>query len=348
MLKQGEVEELRRVLKAAKNPLFLFDDDPDGLCAFMLLYRYIGEGIGYPVKSAPMVTIEHLKVVREHEPDVIFVLDLNDVDQEFIDRAGVPVYWIDHHGMQDPVGCHYYNPMRYSKEYTCTTALCYQVTGQDLWIATIGTLWDYYWAPYLEEFKKSRPDLLPESVSTIREAVYDHPIGKIVRLFSFNLKGTSKQTTASVAACIKIQSLEELENKSSEAAQLLWSRYESINRDYNKIKTRAMATKAVEGVWVFTYDVDENSVTKDLANEIVHRFPSTIIVLGRLKDGSYRCSLRATVDIPLRTLLLRALEGINGKGGGHEQACGAKIDEEDFRVFLGKLRQELKEYRESK
>ena len=39
--------------------------------------------------------------------------------------------------------------------------------------------------------------------------------------------------------------------------------------------------------------------------------------------------------------LERALQGLEGYGGGHEYACGANINKEDFDEFVKRLREYL-------
>ena len=52
-----------------------------------------------------------------------------------------------------------------------------------------------------------------------------------------------------------------------------------------------------------------------------------------------KCSLRAAH--PIVEPLQRALQGINGHGGGHPQACGALVKEEDWERFLENFRKEV-------
>src|SRR3989344_1279809 len=97
-LSQGEIQQIREHLDNCKNPLFFFDDDQDGLCSFLQLYRYKGEGNGVIVKTTPKITPLFLRKVAEYSPDKIFILDIAVVEQEFINEAKVPIVWIDHHG----------------------------------------------------------------------------------------------------------------------------------------------------------------------------------------------------------------------------------------------------------
>ena len=91
MLTKKQINDIREELNSCKNPLFFFHDDPDGLCSFLLLYRFINEGKGVIVKAAPRLDDKFLRKVEEYAPDKIFVLDIAIVEQSFIDNAKVPV-----------------------------------------------------------------------------------------------------------------------------------------------------------------------------------------------------------------------------------------------------------------
>ena len=54
-----------------------------------------------------------------------------------------------------------------------------------------------------------------------------------------------------------------------------------------------------------------------------------------------KCSLRSAKNINIAIALEKALVGIEGYGGGHEQACGACVKEEDFERFLEQLEAEI-------
>ncbi|MBI4141280.1 DHH family phosphoesterase, partial [Candidatus Woesearchaeota archaeon] len=92
-------------------------------------------------------------------------------------------------------------------------------------------------------------------------------------------------------------------------------------------------------VFVFTYSDDELSLTKDVANELLYRFPDKIIILGRERSGEVRCSLRSAKH-NVQKMLENALVGVQGYGGGHEHACGASIKKEDFEQFVNNIRKE--------
>ncbi|MEK9185033.1 MAG: hypothetical protein AAB866_02620 [Patescibacteria group bacterium] len=46
MLTEKQINEIKEHLEKAQNPVFFYDNDPDGLCSFLLLQRYIDDGVG--------------------------------------------------------------------------------------------------------------------------------------------------------------------------------------------------------------------------------------------------------------------------------------------------------------
>ena len=61
MLTEKQVKEIKEHLDKAQNPLFLFDNDQDGLCSFLILQKYIKRGKGYPIKVSPELTKDYFR-----------------------------------------------------------------------------------------------------------------------------------------------------------------------------------------------------------------------------------------------------------------------------------------------
>ena len=57
MLTLKQITEIREHLEKAQNPLFLFDNDNDGLTSFLILQRFIGRGKGIAIKTFPDLNI---------------------------------------------------------------------------------------------------------------------------------------------------------------------------------------------------------------------------------------------------------------------------------------------------
>ena len=110
MIPKKKLKEMREYLQKAENPLFFYDDDPDGLCSYLLFKKFINKGKGIIVKSVPILDERFARKVKEYSPDVVFILDMPDVTQDFIDKVSVPIVWLDHHQPVKRKGVHYYNP----------------------------------------------------------------------------------------------------------------------------------------------------------------------------------------------------------------------------------------------
>ena len=132
-LSKIQIQQLKDHLDACKRPFFLFDDDQDGLCSFLQLYRYKGEGKGVIVKTTPKVGTVFADKILEFQPDKIFILDLADIEQDFLDEMKAPVIWIDHHGPYSRENVKYFNP-RIAKweDNHPVSFMCHQVVQQDL------------------------------------------------------------------------------------------------------------------------------------------------------------------------------------------------------------------------
>ena len=62
--------------------------------------------------------------------------------------------------------------------------------------------------------------------------------------------------------------------------------------------------------------------------------------MAREKSGEMKCSLRGS-KIQILPILKKALDGIEGYGGGHELACGACIKVHDWERFLENFKAQL-------
>lgn len=345
MIKPKQISFVKEQLATAKNPLFFFDDDPDGLCSFLILYRINREGRGVVVKTAPKITELFLRKVNEHNPDKIFILDVPIVEQGFIDAAKKPIFWLDHHQPLERQNIHYFNPRLNQPDiYFPTSGIAYQVSQnpEDLWLAMAGCVSDYHLPDFKNEFLKKYPDLIKEK-STIEEAIYKEPIGKLARILFFLLKGNTSEVNKCIKILTRVKSPYEILNQQTSQGKYLYKRFENVNNRYQPLlqlaKKQAQKTKGP--LLLFTYSEQTWSFTAELAGELLYLFPDKIVIIARKKSGEMKCSIRSK-KIPISLILEKALVGIEGYGGGHELACGAAIKEHDWQQFLINFERELK------
>ena len=341
MLSEKEIKQIKYELDTCKRPIFFFHDDQDGLASFLLFYRYVKEGKGIVLKAKPNLTEQHAKKVEEYGADKVFVLDIAMVEQDFIDKAKVPVIWIDHHPAVQRENVKYFNPRTKDENINIPAAyLCHQVVQEDMWIAMVGCLGDWYLPDFIDEFRAKYPDLIPEKYKTAREILFETKMSILNKVFSFNLKGGTTEVLKSMKVMIKIESPYEILEESTPKGKLIYKKYQKINKVYDELKERLLKQKTDKKVKVFKYSEDRLSLTKDLSNELIYMFPESIVILGREKSGEMRCSIRA-MNINLKPIVEKALVGVEGYGGGHEHACGCAVKVHDFEKFISNIEEQI-------
>lgn len=330
------IDVVKDALIHCKKPLFIFDDDVDGLCAFLLLYRNVKVGRGMPAKSAKGVDEAFIRRVKEYDPDKVFILDIAVVSQEFLDEIDCEVVWIDHHPPLQRTKVLQYNPLINSdKEIRKPTSwLCYELVEENLWIAMAGIIGDWTLPKELvPKFREDFPDMLPENITTPEQALFSSDIGLLAKMFNFILKGEMKTILQCMKVLTKIADPQEILKQTTPEGKFIYKRFAHLNTYYEELLERAKPSESE--LLVFTY-TGKYSFTSELSNELLFRHPDKVIVVAREKDGSMRSSLRSS-KYNIRDMLQSTFTKIDGKGGGHENACGASIPIDQWDEFLSLL-----------
>lgn len=340
-LNKKQINEIREELQTCKKPLIFFHDDADGLCSFLLFYRFIGEGKGIIIKTTPKIDDKFVRKVEEYQPDKVFIVDIAIVEQEFLDEVNVPVIWIDHHQPLERKKVKYYNPRNDgSNDNQPVSFLNHQIVGENMWISMIGSVGDWFWPDYADDFKEKYPDLIDKEINDPETALFESKIGVLVDCMSFCMKGTTNDAMKYVKVWTRIKSPYEILNSETPAGKYIFKRYNEIHKQYVELRDLALKQKQKKDMIVFTYKHDKMSFTKEIANEFLHRFPDKIIVIAREKSGEMKMSIRSKHKI-LPPILTKALEDVEGYGGGHEHACGANVKKKDFDQFIENFKKQL-------
>ncbi len=351
-LTQKEYETIRGELSSAQKPFFLFHDDPDGLTSFLLLKRFTGKGYGMMVKAEPNVNDRFLAAVKSNKPDTIFVLDVALMQQSFVDTVksetfGVKnIVWIDHHQPVKLSGVKYFNPRLHSPQSNPPASyLCWKTVGEkckaDFWLAMAGIVSDWHMPEFADEFRKLYPDLLPKPM-TAEEALFTTPLGKLGRIFSFMLKGPTSEAMACIRALEKVTDPYEILDRTTSHGKFIYRQFKKINSDYEKLLAdakEAADNRMDKKFLIFTYK-GKQSFSGDLANELLFLYPDRILVVGRERQDYHMLSFRAR-NVPVLPALKKALVGIDGYGGGHENASGGSVNKNDFEKFIEQFKGEF-------
>lgn len=342
MIPEKQIMQIREEILNCKRPLFFFDDDADGLSSFLLMYRFQREGKGIVVKATPNIDKKFIAKAKEYEPDKIFVLDIAQIEQQFVDTVKVPIIWIDHHGPYEIKGnVKYFNPRLIEKsKFMPVTRICYEAVKQDMWIAMVGCTGDYYMPDFFNEFKEKYPDLVGEN-KTAEDLYFNSKIGVLIDIFSFIMKGSTTETMNYIKVLTRIKEPYEILNQQNSQGRFIYKKYLKIKEGYNELLGTALKEKPDNGFVVFIYPDNKMSFTSELSNELLYRYPDKVIIAGREKNGEIKLSIR-TKNRNIPEALESALFGLQGYGGGHENACGVNIKKEDFTEFVKRLREKMK------
>ena len=340
MSEEKRAEEVRRLLENAERPFFVFDKDCDGFCAYLLLRKFCGKGVGMPAQTSPKLDRDALGKIAEAHPDLVVVLDVPIVTQEFLDGVRAPVVWLDHH---PPVGRRnvlYWNPKVVDPAAQCaTTYLAWLVAQNVMWIAAVGCVADWFVPEFLPDLRKKYPKLIGGEVDP-GKILYKTRLGELVKIFSFILKGKSADMKRSMEAAFLVEDPFEVLECSSDAGMLIWKSAEKQQKEYDGLLAAARKEVSAGKLFVFRYTENKTSFTKELANELVYLFPEKFIIVGREKGGMIKMSLRCSWMI-IPKVLEAALVGVTGYGGGHDHACGGAVSVLDFDRFVENVEAEL-------
>ncbi len=348
MLTPEQITFARTTLQNAKTPLFIHDDDADGLCSFLVLYHINHEGRNFIPKGSRRLDASHAQTIKQYHPDAIFILDLPEVEQEFLDAFSCPIIWMDHHEPKIRSKVTYINPRLIDNAaYYPTTAMAYEISQDPkyLWIATAGALADYYLPPYIKEFSKMYPQFLKKQ-TTLPKILFTSETGLLVKFFFFILKGQTQDVRDALKVLMKIKEPSEIFEESTPQGKFLHRRFTGINEKYNEILQDVLKQVTRSPILYYEYSDSKWSFTTNLANELTVRFPKKVIIITRKKDDEMKASLRA--QFAIEPLIQLAMQNVQGHAGGHPNACGAVIKIESWPLFMNQFKSNIKLVKEKK
>lgn len=367
------MKKVFEMLINAKNPLYFFDDDPDGLCSFLLFYLYKREGSGVAAKSSPILGEGYIEKSNNSDFDVVFVLDKPIIEDSFFNKVKKQIVWVDHHPVQKDVPSKviYYNPRKQKKDAVYPTSeICFDVLDKNadkdflennkkrmLWLSLIGTVGDWKVPHFINEAKKEFPEMFVSlngkkiDLKKPEDLLFNTPVGRLVKIFNSILKGNSVAMKKRIKVLTRIKSPYEILSHDkvclnaigeefligfkTDAGKFVYKNFMNINEEYEMILKDAIKSfekQKKKKVLVYSYQ-SQTSLTSSLSNELYYLYPKKPIIVCRRKSGNMMCSFRYfNGDLPKK--IEKALEGLNGYGGGHENASGGNIKESEFHIFI--------------
>lgn len=342
MISREQIAEIRLHLEGSQNPLFFFDNDVDGLCAFLILRRALGRGKGVPIKSFPDLKGQYLRKVEEINPDAVFVLDKAEVSEEFVDgvkKSGLPIIWIDHHETKTSneiiSQTFYYNSAPESEPVTYLAQKVFN-RKEDLWLAMIGCIGDVYMPDFAEEFSRDFPELFNSKISAF-DALHCTEIGKVVRMLNFGLMDTTTNVMNLIRYLFKAEGVYGILEENG-YTRSFHKRYEKLNEFYKKQVEKAEADLSDSGVLFFSYSGGV-SMSSEIANGIYFRHKDKLVVVAFKKPEKINISMRGKNALGITKKVLKKIG--DGTGGGHPEATGATIPPDKWEEFKSEVRDEI-------
>jgi len=332
MLSKKELDQIKFSLEKSQNPLFFYDNDVDGFCSFIIFQKSIGRGKGVAIKSFPELDKSYLKKVEELNPDHVFILDKPKVNNEFIEgvfEKGIPLTWVDHHEVEieeeikDKI--EYFNSFPSSEP---TTYLAYKTFERksEQWLAIAGCIGDNYMPEFAKEYSTENPEFLSTTKSPF-DCLYKTEIGKISSMINFGLKDSTTNVLNMIRLFIKSNNPTDILDENTETRHL-HQRYEQL------LKHMAILLKKAENVGkklILLEYAGETSMSSELANKLQFGNPDKHVLVMYKKQDVGNISVRGK---KAKEYLLKSMENILGAtGGGHPEACGARIPTENLEEF---------------
>ncbi|MBN2141867.1 hypothetical protein JW711_00915 [Candidatus Woesearchaeota archaeon] len=342
-LTEEDIKKLREAFTTCTRPVVLFDDDADGLTSFLMLYNHVKDGKGIPVKSSPKLGADFARMVNDYSPDLVVILDMPMVDQEFLDKIPARKIWLDHHPILERKNVEYYNPRRENPEDNRPTSYwMYKIMQKPLWIAMCGIVadWSLPEKEMREEFEKEYPGLLPLEVTRPEVAIHDTPLAKLIMALAFNLKGRTQEVIKSVKVLTRIKDPYEILKQESPAGRFIYKKFKKLDEEYQQLLKEVKASKNDKMI-IFKYkSANAVSYSTELSNAIIYKHPDKFVIVAWEYNGEYKCSLRTTMQ-DLTKIIPIALKGVRGYGGGHAHAGGSCVHIDDFDQYVENIRREL-------
>jgi single-stranded DNA-specific DHH superfamily exonuclease len=332
MLSKKDLQQIRDSLENSQNPLFFFDNDVDGFCSFILLQKAIGRGKGVAIKSFPELDKTYLRKVEELNPDHIFILDKPLVSKEFIEgvfEKSIPLTWIDHHEVEINKEIRemisYFNS---SPSCEPTTYLAYKIFEKksDQWIAITGCIGDNFMPEFAKEYYEENKEFLSTMKSPF-DCMYKTEIGKISTMINFGLKDTTTNVLHMIRLFIKSNNPVDILDENAETKHL-HQKYEQLIKHMNILLRKRVNTG--KNLILLEY-AGETSMSSELANKLQFENPDKHVLVIYKKQDCANISIRGK---KAKEYLLKSLENILGAtGGGHPEACGARVPSESIEEF---------------
>lgn len=354
---------------SSKNVALFYDDDPDGICSGVILEKYlVRKGFNVKLrlhfdKNNTPYSEKFVKLLEDNNVDLLVSTDFciggfgyYEEYKQFITNSNIRALIFEHH-QDDSIYSFDENKALYinsghiqteinGAQYCCSKLVYDVLTKTDPgltvtnWVAAIGIIGDsnyYTWGNFIKniiEKRNKNPNVKEILMPEEPDDYYLTPYGKASVYMFFGIGKDRKEIEKIYQATYSSIDIDELFN--------FLKQYEPIKREaYDYIEDYEYLTK-INPPKKNQMNVAEIEITGTheiggiVSNIISSKFPETIFfIYHKSTDGNiYIHSRLQTGNINLGKIFDSCAKKVeNANGGGHNNAAGAKVSNDQFKAF---------------
>jgi single-stranded DNA-specific DHH superfamily exonuclease len=384
---EQRAKSISKLIENSKNPIMFFDADTDGGTSYLQLKNAFPQIKGFYMPKNFDKQYMQANLVAKSDLVIFFDIPIlrEDFLTKVIENGGQKMVWVDHHPSNDIRTIKKYkiinlNPLNYNKkDNRASSYLAYLVSGkkkENLKYVVLGTVADFFLLNVIIDFynedkinfkllinisdakreelfnflksnKYNSPKSKQEREKWIRYLNYETNLGLVKNFIDFIYKLEETEKVSKAFKIIEKLSLADLIGEINSGKNWPFDENLKMKKKYNIFLKDAMKLKDEE---LIIYEGEGSTpFTKTISEEMCYRFKKWKMIVACFKktdSDEYRCSLRGN-GIEVNKLVDRALEGLNGYGGGHPFAAGATVKNKDFNQFKSNLKKEFENLRNS-
>lgn len=346
MLSQESLDDIRTRLEGASCPVFLFDNDADGLCSYVIARRALGKGKGIPVRSYPELDVGYCEQALILGADMVVVLDkpfISEASIRLLQERSIPLLILDHHVVEKTyspeIGSYplEYNPALLEGSERSTEPVSYLMycalgRKEDLWLMIAGCIADHYLPVEWEVFSVHYP-ALGGKVQSPFHAYYLTPLGTLAQSLNFGLKDSLAHVKALVTFLSECSGPEQV--LGDEAPLSFRDKMHTLSEALERFIGEAQ----VHGSLVVVQYSGATSMSADIANKLSFLYPGNYILVAYCKGSVTNLSLRGKGVKKIFDALVPTFPGL--LGGGHEDAVGGRMVSASVEGFIKAFQEKI-------
>ena len=163
---------------------------------------------------------------------------------------------------------------------------------------------------------------------------YETNLGKIRGLVDFIYKLESENIPRAVDIIRKID-FNDLIISIDAGQGFLFEDYAAFMKNHKELMKKAVDKNKTREFVIFEHK-GKTSYNRQLSEELLYRIPEAKVlwlIFTKMDSEWYSCSFRSRYPYIVNKPISDSLIGLNGQGGGHDQAGGCSVNKQDFDEF---------------